>query len=432
MHFSTLLALLPVTALAAPPTRRAQPAPLLKPRGMGIKLVADKYIVRMKPEAETGALATAMSAFSADADHVYNFANNLRGFASTLNASEIEALQNDPNIDFIEQDAYMSIKATQPNAPWGLARLSSSSPGGTMYSYDDSAGEGTCAYIIDTGIDVTHPEFEGRATFLANYADNDDTDGQGHGTHVAGTIGSNTYGVAKKTKLFAVKVLDENGEGTNSAVIAGMDFVAADAAGQQGCEKGVVVNMSLGGQASNAVNQAAAAIVKAGHFLAAAAGNEAADAGTSSPGSEESVCTVGATTERDTLAEYSNFGAAVDILAPGTEILSTWPNGRTNTISGTSMASPHIAGLAAYFLGLGNAPKDPVELCSYIAENALDGAIGQVPRTTVNKLANNGFGGNGTAKAINGTRPVPSSNLVSRQVNKKFNLRHALSKTTLL
>ncbi|KAK2752711.1 serine protease precursor [Colletotrichum kahawae] len=426
MHFPTLLALLPLTALAAPSARRAQPAPLIKPRGMNVKLVADKYIVRLKPEAETGALATAMSAFAAEADHVYNFANNLRGFASTLNASEIETLQNDPSIDFIEQDAIMTISATQTNAPWGLARLSSSSPGGTTYSYDDSAGEGTCAYIIDTGIDVEHPEFEGRATFLANYADNDDSDGQGHGTHVAGTIGSRSYGVAKKTKLFAVKVLDQNGEGTNSAVIAGMDFVAADAAGQQGCEKGVVVNMSLGGQSSNAVNQAAAAIVKAGHFLAAAAGNEAADASTSSPGSEESVCTVGATTETDTLAEYSNFGASVDILAPGTDILSTWPNGRTRTISGTSMASPHIAGLAAYFLGLGSAPTSPVELCSYIAETALDGAIGQVPRTTVNKLANNGFASNGTAKAVNGSR------VIARQVNKKFNLRHALSKTTLL
>jgi subtilisin family serine protease len=171
-------------------------------------------------------------------------------------------------------------------------------------------------------------EFEGRASWLANFADNSDTDGQGHGTHCAGTIGSKTYGVAKKTKLFAVKVLDDNGEGTNSGVIAGMDFVVKDSAGQV-CPKGIVVNMSLGGENSKTVNAAAAAIVKAGLFLAVAAGNEAADASTSSPASEKSVCTVGATTIDDELAQYSNFGALVDILAPGTDIKSTWPGGRT-------------------------------------------------------------------------------------------------------
>ncbi|KAK1659928.1 subtilase [Colletotrichum godetiae] len=419
MHAATILALLPVAAVAAP-SRRAQPAPLIKPRGA--TLVADKYIVRLKNEAKTGALQSVMKTFSADADHVYNFAGSdsgsipyLRGFASTLNATELESLQNDPDVDFIEQDAIVTIKATQRSAPWGLARLSSTQPGSTTYSYDESAGEGTCAYIVDTGIDISHPDFEGRATFLANFADNSDTDGQGHGTHVAGTVGSATYGVAKKTKLFAVKVLDSNGEGTNSGVIAGMDFVATDAAGQTGCAKGVVVNMSLGGQTSTAVNQAAAAIVQAGHFLAVAAGNEAADASTSSPASEESVCTVGATTKTDALAEYSNFGASVDILAPGTNIMSTWPGGKTNTISGTSMASPHIAGLAAYLLSLGSAPSDPVQLCSYIAETALDGVIGQVPRQTVNKLANNGFAGNGTAKATDGS-------VIGRQLNKKFPL----------
>ncbi|KAF6793426.1 serine protease precursor [Colletotrichum sojae] len=415
MHALTLLSLLPL-ALAAP-SRRSSPAPLIVPRGAS--LVADKYIVRLRSDAADGALASAMSTFSADADHVYNFGAALRGFASTLNASEVDALRNDPDVDFIEQDAVMKISATetQRNAPWGLARLSSEQPGGTTYVFDDSAGEGTCAYIIDTGIDVTHPDFEGRAEFLANYADNDDTDGQGHGTHVAGTVGSATYGVAKKTKLFAVKVLDANGEGTNSAVMAGMDFVTADAAGRSECAAGVVVNMSLGGRASTAVNQAAAAIVSAGHFLAAAAGNEAADAGTSSPGSEESVCTVGATNRRDALAEYSNFGAAVDVLAPGSEILSTWPGGSINTISGTSMASPHVAGLAAYLLGLGgSAPTDPVELCAYIAQTALDGVVTRVPRRTANKLANNGVsgGGNGTAKAVDG------SHLVGRQLNKKF------------
>ncbi|WQF87641.1 Putative peptidase S8 propeptide/proteinase inhibitor I9 [Colletotrichum destructivum] len=414
MHAATLLALLPLAAVAAP-SRRAQPAPLIKPRGG--TLVADKYIVRLRNDAGTGAMRTAMAAFAADADHVYNFGGAWRGFSSTLNASEVAALRDDPNVDSVEQDAVVTISATQRNAPWGLARLSSAKPGSTTYSYDESAGDGTCAYIVDTGIDVEHPDFEGRASFLANFADDSDTDGQGHGTHVAGTVGSATYGVAKKTKLFAVKVLDDNGEGTNSGVIAGMDFVVSDVrGGREGCSRGVVVNMSLGGPTSAAVNEAAAAIVQAGHFLAVAAGNEAADASTSSPASEASACTVGATAEDDSLAEYSNFGAVVDILAPGSEIESTWPGGSTDTISGTSMASPHVAGLAAYLLGLGSAPSDPVELCSYIAETALDGVVGQVPRRTVNKLANNGFAGNGTAKVTDGS-------VVGRQLNTRFAVR---------
>ncbi|KAK7946143.1 peptidase S8/S53 domain-containing protein [Apiospora aurea] len=395
MRTATLIALLPL-ALAAPSTKRAQPAPVIKPRGA--TLVDGKYIVKMKSGVKSDSMSTTMSSFAANAEHVYN-TGKFNGFASALTPEELKTLQDDENVEYIEQDAIMTIKATQRNADWGLARMSSKKAGSTTYTYDDSAGEGTCAYIVDTGIDIEHPEFEGRAEWLANYADKKDEDGQGHGTHVAGTIGSKTYGVAKKTKLFAVKVLGSDGSGTNSQVIAGMDFVVSDAKGQQ-CPKGVVVNMSLGGTKSQAVNAAAADIIDAGIFLAVAAGNEAADAGTSSPASEESACTVGATTIDDELAEYSNFGKLVDILAPGTDIKSTWPNGKTNTISGTSMASPHIAGLAAYLLGLGSAPTDPVELCAYMGKTALSGVVSQVPRSTVNLLANNGAdGGNGTSRS---------------------------------
>jgi len=165
-----------------------------------------------------------------------------------------------------------------------------------------------------------------------------------------------------------------------------MDFVVSDAP-QRDCPKGVVVNMSLGGGISDAVNEAAANIVSAGNFLAVAAGNEAADASTSSPASEPSVCTVGATDNTDTLAEYSNFGSLVDILAPGTDIESTWPGGKTNTISGTSMASPHVAGLGAYFLGLDAASVET--LCDYIAQQAQSDAIDGVPSDTVNKIIQN-------------------------------------------
>ncbi|KAI1844127.1 hypothetical protein JX265_013768 [Neoarthrinium moseri] len=404
MRTAAVLSVLPL-ALAAP-SKRAQPAPLLKPRGG--QLVDGKYIIKLKHDAQDGALGMAMKTLSSDADHVYN-SGKFTGFASSLTAEELDALRNDDSIDYIEQDAIITIKATQRNADWGLARLSNAKSGSTTYTYDDSAGEGTCAYIVDTGIDTTHPEFEGRAEFLANYADNDDTDGQGHGTHVAGTVGSVTYGVAKKTKLFAVKVLDSSGEGTNSQVLSGMDFVVDDAQGREDCPNGIVVNMSLGGQVSSAINQAAAAIVEAGLFLAVAAGNEAADASTSSPASEESVCTVGATDIDDQLAEYSNFGKLVDILAPGTDIESTWLDGKTNTISGTSMASPHIAGLAAYLLGLGTAPKDPQELCSYIAQSALSDVVSGVPSSTVNLLANNGESANSTGARHIKRRSAPAA-----------------------
>ncbi|KAF5026740.1 hypothetical protein F66182_1159 [Fusarium sp. NRRL 66182] len=386
MRSATLLALLPF-ALAAP-SKRAEPAPILRPRG--VKLVDGKYIVKMKSGITTASIDTAVKGIEADADYTYT--KSFSGFAASLKDDELNKLKHNPNVEYIEQDAFITIKATteQDNAPWGLARLSSKTAGGKTYTYDDTAGEGTCSYVIDTGIDVDHPDFDGRAKFLKNYAGGSDNDGQGHGTHVAGTIGSTTYGVAKKTSLFAIKVLDDNGDGTNSAVIAGMDFVTSHPT-SEACPKGVVVNMSLGGLFSAAINSAAKSIVDAGHFLAVAAGNEGVDAAGSSPASEPSACTVGATTRNDTLAYYSNFGAIVDVLAPGSDILSTWPGGKTNTISGTSMASPHVAGLGAYLLSLGEKAEG---LCDFIASSAIEGAVSKVPTDTVNKLINNGVGKN--------------------------------------
>lgn len=390
MRAATLLALLPM-AMAAPSAKRSSPAPLLVPRNA--ELIEGKYIVKMKDGLVAATVNGLVSTLSSTADYTYS--RKFNGFAGSLSEKEIDDLRADPNVEYIEQDAKVVMYDTQQNAPWGLARISSQSPGGSTYTFDESAGEGTCAYVVDTGIDTDHPDFDGRAEFLANFADNSDTDGQGHGTHVAGTIGSTTYGVAKKTKLFAVKVLDDNGEGSNSGVIAGMDFVVDDAPSQD-CPNGVVVNMSLGGSFSSAVNSAAASITGAGHFLAVAAGNDGLDAKDYSPASETSACTVGATEEDDTLASYSNVGALVDVLAPGSDILSTWTGGRTQTISGTSMASPHVAGLAAYLLGKGESSEG---LCEFIASTALDGVISGVPSDTVNLLINNGAtGSNSTAR----------------------------------
>jgi subtilisin family serine protease len=189
-------------------------------------------------------------------------------------------------------------------------------------------------------------EFQGRATWLANFIDRDDTDGAGHGTHVAGTIGGVTYGVAKKTQLYAVKVLNAGGSGTYSSVIAGIDFVAADAANRTSageCPNGVVSNMSLGGGKSAAVNSAVAAAVRAGVFFAVAAGNAADDSAFWSPASEPTACTVGATDVDDVNAWFSNYGSVVDIYAPGVDVLSAWIGGVDDTVSGSPFFSSHFS-----------------------------------------------------------------------------------------
>ncbi|KAI1435328.1 proteinase T-like protein [Xylaria sp. CBS 124048] len=380
MRFYALLALVPL-ALAAP-SRRASPAPLYVPQN---SLIQGKYIVKLHDNANAKALHIAMAA--SKPDHVYDVPG-FKGFASTLTAAELKNLQDHPDVDFIEQDSIMRIASyiTQSNPPWGLGRISHRS-GTNTYIYDDSAGSGTCAYIIDTGIYTAHPEFEGRATFLANFIDNSNTDGNGHGTHVSGTVGSKSYGVAKKTKLYAVKVLDASGSGSTSGVLAGMNFVTGDSQSRD-CPNGSVANMSLGSGKSTAVNAAGRAMIAAGVFLAVAAGNNNGDAANMSPASEPDLCTVGASTLTDARASFSNYGTVVDVFAPGQAVLSTWNDGGTNTISGTSMASPHIAGLGAYLLSL-EGQRDPQSLCDYIAEIGTTNVLSGIPNDTINSLAFN-------------------------------------------
>jgi subtilisin family serine protease len=310
---------------------------------------------------------------------------------------------NAPQVEYVEQDAIVRANlgevdslekrayTTQSSSTWGLSRVShvNRQTSGTSYTYDSSAGEGTCVYIVDTGIEASHPEFEGRATFLANFAgDGSNTDGNGHGTHCAGTIGSKTYGVAKKTKLYGVKVLDASGSGSNSGVIAGINYVANDVK-TRSCPKGAVGSMSLGGTKSTAVNSAAANAVSAGVFFAVAAGNDGADASGSSPASEPTVYTVGATDSSDRVASFSNYGTIVDIHAPGVSILSTWIKGSTNTISGTSMATPHVAGLAAYILAL-EGKVSPAALTSRLTALSTKNKITGLKGSTKNYLAFNG------------------------------------------
>lgn len=384
MHFLALA--LPALALAAP-------APVIQPRGAA-QVVPGSYIVKLKDGVSVASLQDTIRAVkSVKAKHIYR-SGRFRGFSADLSPDVLEQVRGLADVEYIEQDAVFTINdiVTQKDVPWGLARLSSRTKGATAYSYDDSAGEGTCSYVIDTGIYVEHEEFEGRATWLANFAsDGRASDGNGHGTHVAGTMGGVNFGVAKKTKLYAVKVLNANGSGTTAGVIAGIDFVTADSQ-TRNCPNGTVANMSLGGGRSTAINAAAAAAVRAGVFLSVAAGNSADDAQWYSPASEPTVCTVGATDIDDVRAWFSNYGAGVDIFAPGVDVLSAWIGNTkaTNTIDGTSMAAPHVAGLAAYYLTL-LGPKTPEALCEYIKETATLGVLSDIPSGTINALAFNGY-----------------------------------------
>ncbi|KAL2130954.1 hypothetical protein VTI74DRAFT_5737 [Chaetomium olivicolor] len=392
MHFSTaLLALLP--AAFAAPAAEPQPvdkrAPIITARAG--RVVPGKYIIKLKEGVSDDAFNAAVGKLGkSKADHIYR--GKFKGFAGKIEDAILDEIRTLPDVEYVEEEAIFTINnyVSQTGAPWGLGRISHRAKGSTTYVYDDSAGAGTCSYVIDTGIYTGHSQFGGRATWAANFVDSDNTDGNGHGTHVAGTIGSNTYGVAKKTKLYAVKVLGADGSGSTSGVVAGINFVAQDAPNRS-CPNGTVANMSLGGGYSASINNAARALVNAGVFLAVAAGNDNANAANYSPASEPSVCTVGATDRNDAKASYSNYGSVVDIFAPGSSILSTWIGGSsaTNTISGTSMATPHITGLGAYLLAL-LGPKSPAELCNYIKTTAISGSITGLPSGTTNRLAFNG------------------------------------------
>ncbi|KAK0750708.1 peptidase S8/S53 domain-containing protein [Schizothecium vesticola] len=365
-------------------------APLIQP--MAGTAIPGSYIIKLKDGASDSAVQDTIKGLKASPKHVYR-SKKFKGFSADLNSAGVKAVQALPEVEYIEQNAIFSINdvVTQTDVPWGLARISSRTKDATTYSYDSSAGAGTCSYVIDTGIYVQHTQFEGRATFLANFAgDNRLEDGNGHGTHVAGTIGGKDYGVAKKTQLFAVKVLNSGGSGTTAGVIAGIDFVTTDAPNRS-CPNGTVANMSLGGGKSASINAAAAALVKSGVFLAVAAGNSDDDSSFYSPASEATACTVGATDVADARAWFSNYGTLVDVFAPGVDVLSTWIGGvnETNIISGTSMAAPHIAGLGAYLLALGG-PKSPTDLCDFIRTSGTQGVITDLPSGTVNSLAYNG------------------------------------------
>lgn len=296
---------------------------------------------------------------------VFNIADLVSGYSGYFLQSTIDWIRRDPAVAFVEQDSVVRANEfeVQKGAPWGLARVSHRQPlslnSFNQYLHDNEGGEGVTSYVIDTGVFVDHTQFEGRASWGATIPTGDaDVDGNGHGTHCAGTIGSKDYGVAKKANIVAVKVLRSNGSGSMSDVVKGVEFAAkshqdAVKKGKKGF-KGSTANMSLGGGKSTALDLTVNAAVKAGLHFAVAAGNENQDAANTSPASAELAITVGASTIADARAYFSNYGSTVDIFAPGLNIVSTYigSDSATATLSGTSMASPHIAGLLTYYLSL--------------------------------------------------------------------------------
>ncbi|MFC8003468.1 S8 family peptidase [Streptomyces olivaceus] len=297
------------------------------------------------------------------------FGSALNGYSATLSAAEARRLAADPAVASVEQDQRVRLAdTTQSNAPWGLDRIDQTSlPLSGTYTYPDSAGEGVTAYVIDTGVRVTHQEISDRASYGYDAVDGDTTasDGNGHGTHVATTIAGTTYGVAKKAEVVAVRVLDNNGSGTTAGVIAGIDWVTANHSGPS------VANLSLGGGASTTLDNAVRASIASGVTYAVAAGNSAANASSYSPARVTEALTVGATTNTDARASYSNYGAVLDLFAPGSSITAGWNTGdtATNTISGTSMATPHVAGAAAVYLA-GHSSATPAQVSTALVDGA--------------------------------------------------------------
>ena len=275
--------------------------------------------------------------------HVYQHA--LNGFAAEMTPEDAEALSQDFRVQFVEEDGVVTADATQSNPPWGLDRIDQRNrPLNAIYTFNWT-GSGVRAYVIDTGIRTSHSQFGGRASNVFDAFGGSGADCNGHGTHVSGTIGGSTYGVAKSALLRGVRVLDCNGSGSNSGVIAGVDWVRVNHIAP------AVANMSLGGGISSALDTAVNNLSNAGVTIAVAAGNSNTNACNSSPARAANAITVGSTTTSDARSSFSNFGTCVDLFAPGSGILSAYftSNTATATLSGTSMASPHVAGVAALY-----------------------------------------------------------------------------------
>ncbi|PFH62942.1 hypothetical protein XA68_10995 [Ophiocordyceps unilateralis] len=334
-------------------------------------------------------------------ERTYYGKTSFHGYAGHFDQNTIETIRQAPEVAAVEEDRVWELDylesgsdvkttafqtrtkslrkrtfSTQSNSSWGLGAISHRKKGATDYVYNERAGKGTFAYIVDSGIRISHDEFEGRAKspFTAFNSSGDMGDTFGHGTHVAATIGGKTYGVAKKAELLGVKVFQGRRSAT-SIILAGFNWAVNDIVDRRRT-KSAVINMSLGGSYSNLFNLAVETAAEEGVISIVAAGNEASDASAFSPASAPNAITVAAIDKNWTLAEYSNFGKAVDLFGPGSKITSAWigSDSDSKAISGTSMATPHVVGLALsaisvdYIKGLG-------EVTQYLKDTATEGQI---------------------------------------------------------
>ncbi|MGX1880489.1 S8 family peptidase [Streptomyces sp. NPDC055287] len=343
--------------------------------------VAGSYIVMLDEKADKQDLAKEYGG-----KLKRNYSSAINGFsASGLSETEAKRLAADPSVAKVVQNKKFTINATQDNPPsWGIDRIDQADTAGdSKYTYPDSAGEGVTAYVIDTGVRISHKDFEGRAAHGFDAVDNDESadDGNGHGTHVAGTIAGAAHGVAKKAKIVAVRVLDDQGSGTTEGVVAGIDWVTKNHQGPS------VANMSLGGGADEALDEAVRKAIAAGVTFGVAAGNESSDAGQGSPARVKEAITVASSTKDDAQSDFSNFGAPVDIYAPGSDITSSWNDSDegTKTISGTSMATPHVVGAAAVYLA-GHKDATPDAVAKALTDGATADKISNPSEGTPNKL----------------------------------------------
>lgn len=361
--------------------------------------IPNQFIVVFKSDLVTSASVNAIAAEMATqygGELLYAYDAALQGFAikfPEVNAAAATSLAQDTRVEYMEPDTIVAlteesaINTTQAGPTWGLDRIDQRNlPLSATYTYAKT-GFGVRVYVIDTGIRVTHTDFGGRAFSGYDFVSNDSNadDCNGHGTHVAGTIGSNTYGVAKRVTLYAVRVLNCSGSGTTSGVIAGINWVKQQK--QANSSIPAVANMSLGGGASTSLDSAVSSAISAGVTFAIAAGNSTANACNYSPARVANAITVGATTSTDARASYSNYGSCLDIFAPGSSIKSTWysSNSATATLSGTSMATPHVAGVAALYLQ-GSSGATPATVATALINNATGNKVTSPGSGSPNRL----------------------------------------------
>jgi subtilisin family serine protease len=383
---ATTLVVLAATAPAQASSRHEQ-APVHMAQTGGI---AGQYIVVLKgdlpshPTERSEKQATAEDervASSVKATPLFDYNADLRGFAADLTRVQLFELRHSPEVKYVDQDERVTETATQTAAPWDLDRIDQSSlPLNGTYDYS-SEGAGVTVYVIDTGIQTNNVDFGSRARFGVNTVDRDDRDCNGHGTHVAGTAGGTKYGVAKLAKLVSVKALNCGGSGTMAGIVAAANWVTEHHLADKS-----VANMSLGGGKTQALNDAVAQLIESGVFVSAAAGNNNQNACNFSPASTSAAFTVAASDSSDRKGTFSNHGPCVDAYAPGVAIPSDWIGSptATNTISGTSMAAPVVAGIAALYLS--DHASTPAATATWIADHATTGVITGNPANTVNRL----------------------------------------------